>query len=687
MDTLLHDNGALPHPPAEGDSIPDESPDRAGGTVGCPPARVFDEGRTLIDGELPSPEPIGTAEAFKPSDLAPEEAGQFGEVGVLADLLNIYGVANGWVVDVGAHDGVLYSNSLAFRTRGWSVVAIESDPECAQKLRGLDQQCYCAIEAEARPDGPNRLDKLIADVGPVPADFDVLSIDIDGYDYHVWKGMTRFTPRFVVIEVADAQSPYQGEFVPEYGAPIEESPVPRGAPADYVPYKKVTSLTSMCALAREKGYRLVGATRTNAIFVHESVLATRPLKLNLGGGGTYISGHVTVDAVCGDKVYPLPYPDGSVAEMYASHVLEHFSHRDTLKVMKEWVRVLAPGGRIKIAVPDYDKCNDPAIVPNWHDRQMYVFGGHTDRYDRHGAHFNEQSLKTQMHHCGLEWVERWEPVIQDCASYPISLNLTGVKRAFAQKETPTVCAVVSQPRLTFSTTMKCLQRALRTVQTKWSVQNPDYKPLIDDFVDCGGAFWEKYITSGIKKALEMGADYILCVDNDSVFSPEDVLALVDHLKNNPDVSAVFAVQASRHHDQALVEMPYLNYSGEATQVQLAHFGLTLIRREVFAYLPQPWLWSMPNPTTGAWDTEGHCDADITFWRVLTEYGHKIVQLNPVQAGHMVLCVKWLTEKGTIYQPVEHYEAHGKPPQARFSGSPLKARTPTQNADPVPENKG
>ena len=38
--------------------------------------------------------------------------------------------------------------------------------------------------------------------GGLPSDFDVLSIDIDGADYHVWDGLrgSRFAPALVVIE-------------------------------------------------------------------------------------------------------------------------------------------------------------------------------------------------------------------------------------------------------------------------------------------------------------------------------------------------------------------------------------------------------------------------------------------------------------------------------------------------------
>src|SRR3972149_4441120 len=45
------------------------------------------------------------------------------------------------------------------------------------------------------------------------------------------------------------------------------------------------------------------------------------------------------------------YPDESVDALYASHLLEHLSFTETLNVLKEWRRVLKPGGKLTINVP------------------------------------------------------------------------------------------------------------------------------------------------------------------------------------------------------------------------------------------------------------------------------------------------------------------------------------------------
>lgn len=50
----------------------------------------------------------------------------------------------------------------------------------------------------------------------------------------------------------------------------------------------------------------------------------------------------------------LPYPDNSVSEIYASHLISYFDREEIPVILKEWNRVISPSGELKLAVPDLE---------------------------------------------------------------------------------------------------------------------------------------------------------------------------------------------------------------------------------------------------------------------------------------------------------------------------------------------
>lgn len=69
------------------------------------------------------------------------------------------------------------------------------------------------------------------------------------------------------------------------------------------------------------------------------------------------SGWYTLDRnsycdICWDLGNGLPFPDNSIQRIYSSHVLEHFSYPDLLKLLEECLRVLVPNGVFLVCVPN-----------------------------------------------------------------------------------------------------------------------------------------------------------------------------------------------------------------------------------------------------------------------------------------------------------------------------------------------
>lgn len=84
-------------------------------------------------------------------------------------------------------------------------------------------------------------------------------------------------------------------------------------------------------------------------------------RLNIGAGNKRLPGYTGVDAVerpAADIVAPawdIPLPDGSVDEILGVHIFEHFYRWQCDDVIKEWHRLLKPGGDLNLELPDFFK--------------------------------------------------------------------------------------------------------------------------------------------------------------------------------------------------------------------------------------------------------------------------------------------------------------------------------------------
>lgn len=132
----------------------------------------------------------------------------------------------------------------------------------------------------------------------------------------------------------------------------------------------------------------------------------------------------------------LEFPDASVDLVYACHVLEHVSHRLLPQVLANWVRVLKPGGTLRLSVPDFDKLVTSYIDS---DRQVEriitpLMGGQDYETNYHYCVFNAAYLHRQLEKAGVTEIRPWSPAELE-GGWPedwsmqdwVSLNLEGVK--------------------------------------------------------------------------------------------------------------------------------------------------------------------------------------------------------------------------------------------------------------------
>lgn len=177
---------------------------------------------------------------------------QFGEDGILEKILELLPETDRWCVEFGAWDGQHMSNTCRLtESCNYSAVLIEGSEERADELKARYQgnsRIY-PVNTFVGYSPNDNLDTILA-ATPIPRNYDVLSIDIDGNDYHVWKAATEYHPKVVVIEF-NPTIPTEVDFVQTASPRISQG----------------CGLRPLVTLGKEKGYELVCVTLCNAIFV------------------------------------------------------------------------------------------------------------------------------------------------------------------------------------------------------------------------------------------------------------------------------------------------------------------------------------------------------------------------------------------------------------------------------------
>lgn len=194
--------------------------------------------------------------------LARNVHSQTGEDGILEWLFSKIEPRYRICVEFGAWDGRHLSNTFNLVAyQGWKGIYIEADARKFQTLKqtAAEHPQITPILSFVSASGPDSLDNILQQE-QIPEYFDLLSIDVDGNDYEIWEGMTRFRPSVVIIE-HNPSIPPGFEYVDHGGRAFMGS-----------------SATSLHQLARRKGYELLGCTFNNSFFLREELFTTLKVK-------------------------------------------------------------------------------------------------------------------------------------------------------------------------------------------------------------------------------------------------------------------------------------------------------------------------------------------------------------------------------------------------------------------------
>lgn len=196
---------------------------------------------------------------------------QFGDDGIIQYLVSKLPLHNKTFIEFGVEDYRESNTRFLLVNNAWSGMVMDGSIDNIRKIRSEQMYSFhdlraiqCFITAE-------NINTVISAAGFHPQ-VGILSIDIDGNDYWVWKAIDCIRPSIVITEYNSlfgfedpVTIPYRPDFV-------------RGRQTPLNFYG--TSLASACSLAKEKGYFFIGCNSAgnNAYFIHESLRDACPVK-------------------------------------------------------------------------------------------------------------------------------------------------------------------------------------------------------------------------------------------------------------------------------------------------------------------------------------------------------------------------------------------------------------------------
>ena len=247
-------------------------------------------------------------------------------------------------------------------------------------------------------------------------------------DRNPWSGQPVTVPRFFntqsSIEISETEQTRLGstEDAPFYHL-LQDSGLIAVADANV-----------MCAHYDSGNNRFYTVPQESLVCRKPDAWAHEPRTVNLGAGGELSPYEINVDLREGTGVFRCDIrrlPDEWADQfdvVHSEHALEHFEYEDTQDILKEWVRIVKPGGQLRVEMPDLQWAAEQIVetgdITTFLQGSLYgdqaseyweqePYGGeHNGRFipyshanNRHLAGFTAKSLQRLLEGAGLEAVK------------------------------------------------------------------------------------------------------------------------------------------------------------------------------------------------------------------------------------------------------------------------------------------
>jgi predicted SAM-dependent methyltransferase len=174
-----------------------------------------------------------------------------------------------------------------------------------------------------------------------------------------------------------------------------------------------------------------------------------PCALHIGCGPNRKPGWVNIDLskdadIRLDLREALPFPENSVNMIYSEHFFEHLSLEEGIRFLRECLRVLLPGGRLSVGVPNTQLCLQDYVSddrdewlkvrdryhPKWCSTPMHSVNYFFRQDGEHKYAYDAETLIELVRDCGFSNVHErpWDPTLDLEARRDGTLYVEGEKK-------------------------------------------------------------------------------------------------------------------------------------------------------------------------------------------------------------------------------------------------------------------
>jgi hypothetical protein len=205
---------------------------------------------------------------------------QWGEDGILQWIIDHIDIRNKTFIEFGVEDFRESNCRYLLMSRGWSGFVIDGSESNVNQIRRAYWNWRYNLVAMSAFVTRENVDELLSKSG-FDSDLGILSVDIDGMDYHVLQRIEIFRPRVIVAE-------YNALFGDTRSITVPYDPTFRRGRAHYTHLYFGASIAALTHLASEKGYALVGTNSNgvNAFFIRRDLLRPPLRELSVKEGFT-----------------------------------------------------------------------------------------------------------------------------------------------------------------------------------------------------------------------------------------------------------------------------------------------------------------------------------------------------------------------------------------------------------------